>query len=83
MLSSRGLDVDDDLMAVLERSGTDEKVQRVMDRFPASYWRLKLAVVMVAERMKGHKSFWYGAVALRWPTCRVAGVLRRVWWCGV
>lgn len=59
MLSSRGLDVDDELMAVLERSGTDEKVQRVMDRFPSSYWRLKLAVVMVAERMKGHKSFWY------------------------
>lgn len=31
---------------------------QVMDSFPEAYWRIKLAVLLVAERMKGPQSFW-------------------------
>ena len=31
---------------------------QVMDAFPEAYWRIKLAVLLVAERMKGPESFW-------------------------
>ncbi len=35
------------------------RIQRVMDSFPETYWRIKLAVLLVAERMKGPQSFWW------------------------
>lgn len=58
LLASRGVTVDESVLRLLEASATEEKVQAVMDRFPQAYWRLKLAIALVAERMKGPKSFW-------------------------
>lgn len=47
------------LESLLAAAVIDERIQRVMDSFPEAYWRIKLAVLLVAERMKGPQSFWW------------------------
>ncbi|GAB5037936.1 histone-lysine n-methyltransferase setd3-like, partial [Nannochloropsis oceanica] len=44
---------------LLEKAVIDERIQRVMDSFPETFWRIKLAVLLVAERMKGPQSYWW------------------------
>jgi len=39
-----------------------------MDSFPETFWRIKLAVLLVAERMKGPQSYWYALFTFFLPS---------------
>jgi hypothetical protein len=43
---------------LVEAAAVEERVQTAIDAFPKTYWRIKLAILLVAERMKGPRSFW-------------------------